>query len=729
MAPAACSYEVYGPVGFVTINNPPVNSLSPEVVAGLKRCMEELRDNDEVLGVVIGGSHNIFCGGFAIDVLAKLQNGPEHEVDAAMRSGALSSGGVVVDDLIENSRKPVVAAIQGMALGGGLEVALACHARVVAKGTKLGLPELSLGIIPGLGGTQRLPRLVGVAKSLEMMLTSKPVGSGEALELGLADAEVPPAQVWAAAKDLVLAMAGGQKPIRRTLHLVDKLGDVEGELQMVNFAKAQAVKKMPQVRHPGVCCDVVAYGLKEGGVRGLALEHERFVELVFENPSKALVHFFFAQRNTRNVDGVTNVGLKPRKMNTVAVLGGGLMGSGIATALISAGCNVLLKEINSKFLKAGMERVDANLQSKVRKGKLSQQKKEAMMSRVQGTLDYSKFGKCDMVIEAVIENVGLKQQIFADLEKYCNHNCILATNTSTIDIEVVGSKTRAQDRIVGAHFFSPAHVMPLLEIIRAKQSSPQVVLDLLTLGKRIKKTPVVVGNCCGFAVNRVFFPYGMSAGFLLDLGQDILQIDKAIKAFGMPMGPFMLNDLVGMGTAFHVASEFKTHYPDRVYSLSLVKDLLDAKRLGQATKRGFYKYDEKGKPSPDSSLEPFIARSRRNAGIYRKGLKMSDQELVEMIFFPVVNEACRVVSEGIVDKASDLDVATVMSMGFPAYRGGIVKWADSIGAGYILSRLRSWQTRFPESGGLYAPSAYLEACASKGVPIAGAREAQRAAKL
>ncbi|KAJ4722148.1 glyoxysomal fatty acid beta-oxidation multifunctional protein MFP-a-like [Melia azedarach] len=669
-------------VAIITLINPPVNSLSFDVLASLKESYEQALHRDDVKAIVLTGAKGKFSGGFDISGFEVLQGGKKEQPTPAAKPAD------ILTDILEAAKKPSVAAIDGLALGGGLEVAMACHARISTPYAQLGLPELQLGIIPGFGGTQRLPRLVGLAKSLEMMLTSKPVKGQEALALGLLDAVVAPDQI-------------------------EPLGEAR---EIFKFARAQARKQAPNLKHPLVCIDAIETGIVSGPRAGLLKEAEAFRELVPSDTCKSLIHVFFAQRGTTKVPGVTDLGLAPRQVKKVAVLGGGLMGSGIATALILSNYPVILKEVNDKFLQAGIGRVRANLQSRVKKGKMSQEKFEKTMSLLRGVLDYESFKDVDMVIEAVIENVSLKQQIFADLEKYCPPHCMLASNTSTIDLNLIGERTKSKDRIVGAHFFSPAHVMPLLEIVRTKQTSPQVIVDLLDVGKKIKKTPVVVGNCTGFAVNRMFFPYTQAAILLVERGTDLYLIDRAITKFGMPMGPFRLADLVGFGVAIATGMQFIENFPERTYKSMLIPIMQEDKRAGETTKKGFYLYDDKRKASPDPELKKYIEKARSISGVAidPKFTKLSEKDIVEMIFFPVVNEACRVFAEGIAVKAADLDIASVMGMGFPPYRGGIMFWADSLGSKYIYTRLEEWTRLYGE---FFKPCAFLAERASKGAPL------------
>ena len=600
-------------------------------------------------------------------------------------------------DLLESGPKPTVAAIRALALGGGLEVALACNARLCTPGTKLGLPELQLGILPGFGGTQRLPRLVGLQAGVQMILTSAPVSDGKALAAGLVDGVVPPEALLPEAKKLALAIAAGERPRLQTLYRNDKLEAVGAALPLLDFARAETARRAPNLTHPLLTLDAIRTGVERGGRAGLMAESEAFAAAAALDTHKALVHIFFAQRATKKVAGVTDAGLTPRPVKAVAVIGGGLMGSGIATACVLAGMTVVLKEVNQKFLDGGIARIASNLASRVKKGKMAQAAADAALARVQGSLSYADFKGVDMVIEAALEDVALKQQIFADVEAAVGPACILSTNTSTIDISLVGAKTRSADRVVGNHFFSPAHIMPLLEIVRTPETAPQVVLDTIEFGVAIKKTPVVVGNCTGFAVNRVFFPYTQAACLLADSGADPDLVDKAVMAFGMPMGPFRLSDLVGADVGLHVGQNFVQSFGDRVYPARLIVALNEAKRLGEKTGAGFYKYDgRKARPDP-AGLGPLLAASRAGAAL--PPIKLSTaQDVAEFIFFPVVNEGCRVVAEGIVDKAADLDVASVMAMGFPPYRGGLIFWADLVGAPYIVAKLNAWAAMLEPAG-------------------------------
>ncbi|KAH7439899.1 hypothetical protein KP509_04G080700 [Ceratopteris richardii] len=695
-------------VALISFSNPPVNALAIPILNDLKLKFEEACNRTDVKAIVVIGESGKFSGGFDIATLLQAQ-----------KTGNVSILGRVSIDImintIEAAKKPSVAAIEGLALGGGLELAMACNARIAAPRAQLGLPELQLGIIPGFGGTQRLPRLVGLSKAIEMMLLSKSVSSEEAEKLGLVDAVVSREELLASARKWALDIAAGRKPWIITLNKLDKIEPLGDARKIIQKARSQTLQRAPNVPHPVLCLDAIEEGVLAGGYAG-SLKEQSFNAAVMSPTGKALVHFFFAQRSTSKVPGVTDLGLKPRQVKKVAIVGGGLMGSGIATAFVLNNIPVVLKELNENFLQQGLNRIKGNIDNRAKRGGLSKEKHSKALSLINGTLDYKDFKDVDLVIEAVIESIPLKQQIFVDLEKYCPSHCILATNTSTIDLNLVAEKIHSKDRVIGAHFFSPAHVMALLEIVRFEKTSAQVIVDLLNIAKIIKKVPIVARNCTGFAANRMFFPYTHSAHMLVDLGVDVYRIDKAITAFGMPMGPFRLADLVGYEVSLSVAEQFVKAYPDRTYRSKLTQLLIQDNRLGEKNKRGFYLYDAKRRAIPDPELNKIVNESRRLANImpHGKPLEISDKEIVERLFFPVVNEACRLLDEEIAVKASDLDITHVLGFGFPAYRGGILFWADTVGAAYICGKLMEWSKT---QGSFYKPCAFLEERARKGLPL------------
>ncbi|XP_022999434.1 peroxisomal fatty acid beta-oxidation multifunctional protein AIM1 [Cucurbita maxima] len=699
-------------VAVITMSNPPVNALARSMFPALKSKFDEAMRRNDVKAVVLTGKGGKFSGGFDINVFEKIHKTgdvsllPDVSVDIAVNT-------------MEDAKKPIVAAIEGLAFGGGLEMALASHARIAVPKVQLGLPELTLGVIPGFGGTQRLPRLVGLSKAIEMMLLSKTVTSEEGKKLGLIDDVVSPNELMKVARKWALDIADRRKPWIRTLHRTDKIGSLAEARVALKSARELAKKIAPNTPQHLACIDVIEEGIIHGGYSGVLKEDKVFKELVATDTAKGLVHIFFSQRLTSKVPNVTDRGLKPRQVKKVAVIGGGLMGSGIATALILSNIHVVLKEINAEYLQKGTKNIEANLRGLVVKGKLTEDKADKAFRILKGSLDYSDFKDVDMVIEAVVENVPLKQKIFSEIEEVCPPHCILASNTSTIDLNLVGEKTRSSDRIIGAHFFSPAHIMPLLEIVRTEKTSPQVILDLMNVGKIIKKVPVVVGNRTGFAVNRAFFPYAQAAHFLINLGVDPFRIDRVITKFGLPLGPLQLQDLSGYGVATAVWKEFSTAFAGRVFFSPLIDLMRKNGRDGKNNGRGFYIYEKGSKPKPDPSILPILEESRRITNIMPSGkpIPVSDQQILEMVLFPVVNEGCRVVEEGIVVRPSDLDVATVLGMSFPSYRGGLLFWADLVGPKHVYASLKKWSEQY---GDFFKPSKYLEERAAKGIPLSEA---------
>ncbi|VAI43957.1 unnamed protein product [Triticum turgidum subsp. durum] len=734
-------------VALITICNPPVNALHPISnallsvplgVGGLKEKYAEAAGRDDVKAIVLTvfiGAAGKFCGGFDINVFTKVHETgdvslmPDVSVDLVSNMMEGTSKFVLVSQYLgltvktslhADGKKPSVAAIQGLALGGGLELIMGCHARISTPEAQLGLPELTLGVIPGFGGTQRLPRLVGLPKAIEMMLQSKFITAKEGKERGLIDALCSPDELIKMSRFWALEIANYRKPWIRSLGRTDRLGSLSEARAILSMARQQAKKVAANMPQHQACLDVVEEGVLYGGqagvvklaghhispelleirlvllcqlriilegvcvggwVRGgeggytytegrchlpicpnlvIADKHKEakvFKELVLSTTSRALVH----------VPGVTDIQLKPRKIRKVAVIGGGLMGSGIATALLVSNISVVLKEVNPQFLQRGQKTIAGNLEGLVKRGSLTKDKMSKAISLLKGALDYSDFKDVDM---AVIEKIPLKQSIFADIEKICPPHCILATNTSTIDLNIVGEKTNSQDRIIGAHFFSPAHIMPLLEIVRTERTSPQAVLDLITVGKIIKKVPVVVGNCTGFAVNRTFFPYGQAAHLLVSLGIDLFRIDRVISNFGMPMGPFQLQDVAGYGVALAVKDIYAAAFGTRNFHSGLVELMAKNGRQGKINGKGYYLYEKGAKPKPDPSVQHVIDEYRRQTKKMPGGkpVTLSDQDILEMVFFPVVNEACRVMDENVVIRAADLDIASVLGMGFPKYR-------------------------------------------------------------
>nr|GEV31477.1 glyoxysomal fatty acid beta-oxidation multifunctional protein MFP-a [Tanacetum cinerariifolium] len=610
-------------VGIITINNPPLNLLNTQAILSLKDSIEEALLRDEVKAIVICGASGKFSGGFNVTAFGKSS--------MAKKPNDLGSLSIeVITDLLEAARKPIVAAIDGPAFGGGLEIALACHARIATPTSQLGLPELQYGIIPGFGGTQRLPRLVGLPKALEMILMSKRVNGKDAFSISLVDALARADELIKTASSWALDILEGRKPWIASLYRTDRLEPLKEARLILNTARTQSRKQNPNLTHPLICIDVIEEGIVSGPRNALWKEAVTLNELRQSETCKSLVHIFFARYNTSKIPGITDTGLKPRKVNNVAVIGGGLVGREIATAFILGNFHVILKEIDEKSLVAAIGEIKANLQSRLMEGKVTNEG----VSRLRGVLDNDSFRDVDLVIETLDGSIQSKQQTFIDLEHYCPQHCILASNTS-VDLNLIGERTNSRSRIVGAHFCSTS----ILEIVHTQGTTHQVIVDLLDVTKKIKKTPILVRNSTGLVVDRLSVMYSQAAMFLAEQGEEKYHLEQVMQNFGMSIGLFRTMD---------------------------------------------------GIQSVDN--------------VPLKVGKLSEQDIIEMILFPVVNEACRIMEDGSVVKASDIDVASVLAMGFPSYRGGIIFWANTLGLKYICSRLDSWSNKY---GSFFKPCDYL----------------------
>ncbi|KAM3376634.1 glyoxysomal fatty acid beta-oxidation multifunctional protein MFP-a [Capsicum galapagoense] len=692
-------------VAVISINHPPLNLLSVEVLLSLKENIEEAMRKDNVKAIVITGSRGNFSAGFDVTAF-----GGSQQRKTRKELGFMSIE--FITDTFEAARKPIVAAVEGLALGGGFEIALACHARISTSTAKLGLPELQYGILPGFGGTQRLPRLVGLPKALEMILTSKRVSGEEACSMGLVDAMSPSDRLLGSACQWALDILECRRPWSISLFRTDRLAPLAEAMTLLNSARARMRKQNPNVIHPLVCIDVIEHGILCGPRNGLWKEAEALHELRQSDSCRSLVHVFFAKQRTSKIPGITDTGLLPRKIRKVAILGGSLMSSGIATALVLANHYVIMKYMDQKSLENGIDGVKADLEGRLKEGKMTREHYEKACALLRGVLSYDTFNDVDLVIEDMLDVVSLKQQIFADLDECCPPHCIFASTTCIVDLDLLGERMKTCREIVGVHFFSPPTATDLLEIVRTERTSPQVVVDLLNFGRRIRKTPIVVQDCTGFSVRRMCFPYLQAAMLLVEHGADVYQIDKALTSFGMKLGPFRMLDRDGFQSAAVCDVKFLETFQDRSYESNLIPIMRKNNREGESTRQGFYTYNDKGEASPDPEISKYIEMTRSMSGITIKPklATLSDGEIVEMILFAVLNEACLMISDAIIVKSSDLDVASVLGMGFREYRGGIIFWSQSVGSEYICSKLEEWSKEYGES---FKPCAYLIERASK----------------
>jgi len=709
-------------VAVITIDNPPVNALSQSVFNGLFRLTRKaLEDEDVELLVLIGANRRFIAGADISDFFHHMHSSTDSSraADLARKIERQQEW----TTWMESQSKPVVAAMDTFALGGGLEVAMSCHGRVATRRTIVGLPELALGIMPGMGGTQRLPRLVGVRKATEMMMSSASLKADEAKALGLVDEVIEandPKQLLEAAIRVGKEIVAGSRPFRRTLEMTERLEPQDEIKQIIDAAYRAQQKAFPPntAVHPFVCLEAIQAGVRSGPTSGLHAEVQAIQECFSNQTCQAMIHAFFAERRTTRLPRVTDQGLQARPVHSVGVVGGGLMGTGIATALLSRGVAVVLKEVSQPLVDGSAKVVAGNIERAVKRGRLTRQQAERLRSMFTPTLSFTDFAGVDVVIEAVVEDLKIKQDVFRQLVQVVRPECLLATNTSTIPIERIASSVEGSaHRLLGLHFFSPAQAMPLVEIVRTREVSTQAIVDALGLVKTLRKTPIVVGSCPGFTVNRVFFPIFQAASLLINCGVDPYRIDRALMRFGLPMGAFRLGDLVGIDVSDRVNATYAEAWPDRVYSSDLTSLMIQAARLGQKTGKGWYTYST-GKADEDpNGIGPVLLESRRRSGLPARAF--DDQEIVELALFPVVNEACRVVEEGIVVHPADVDIGSILGYSFPRYRGGVLKWADTMSSAYIRDRLAAWDAEFgPLIGSrFFAPSNYLRLRADKGLPL------------
>ena len=696
--------EGHDGVAVIRIDSPPVNALSAEVLVGLGECRRAALGDPAVAGIVLTGNGKSFVAGADVTRLEKIARGAPLDVAGVPRLPELIA-------TLESSVKPTVAAIEGFALGGGLELALGCHARVGSPLCRVGLPELLLGLIPGAGGTQRLPRLAGVRAASEMMLSSRQVKAEEALRLGILDEVVPSDELVPRAAALARELGKTERRVARERS--DRLEPEAEWREILARAGRELQKKQPHVTHPSACLEAIEHGLVHGGCAGLERERELFLEALASEPARALIHLFFAERAAAKVPGVTDAGLSPRHPSRVVVIGGGTMGSGIATALLDAGVGVGLVEASAALGDAAAARIRKNFARSIEKGRLSAAAAEQRVAGLSLHTELDALGEAGFVIEAATEELDLKRQLFAELGRRTGPDTWLASNTSTIDLELLAEASGAPERVLGLHFFSPAHVMKLVEVVRTPRTSARALSDALALCKRMKKTSVTVGNCTGFLVNRIFMPYSQLTGLLIDRGVDPYRIDRALSEFGMPMGPSRMSDLAGLDVGVAAGAILDAAYPTRAYRSALRRVLVEAGRLGEKTGAGHYRH-ESGRAEEDPELTAFVARARELAGSPAE-VALADAEIPRILLFGVVNEACRALEEGIVLRPSDIDVAANLGMGFPAFRGGPMRWADGIGAAAVHAALVEWRDRFAQP--IFEPAPYLADCARTGASL------------
>ena len=695
------NYTTQDGVAVITINNPPVNALSPGVPEGLVAALDAAEQDSSARAIVIIGGGRTFIAGADIKEL---------ELAAAGRG----SGPPKFHDIlarIEDSTKPVVMAIHGTALGGGLEVAMAGHYRVAVADAQVGQPEVNLGIIPGAEGTQRLPRLVGPAAAVDLCVSGKPIRAPEALKLGLID-RVIEGDLLTGAVAFAREMAAKGGAPRKTREFLDKLGSEFVDASIFVAGRDQARKTRRNMLAPLKVVDAIEAAVTLPFDEGCQKEREIFEECIASDQARALIHAFFAERAVAKIPDIPK-DTPVYNIRRVAIIGAGTMGGGIAMACANAGLTVLLKDAEQAALDRGLATIRKNYDNSVKKGRFSQEIMDQRMALIHSQLGYEGFEEADMIIEAAFENTELKKRIFGELDKIAKTDCVLATNTSTLDIDAIASVTSRPNMVVGLHFFSPANVMRLVEIVRGKATGKEVVATALAVAKKLGKVGVVVGNCWGFVGNRMMLPYMREAQFLVEEGATPEQVDRALTNFGMAMGIFSVDDMGGIDVQWRVREERKGSEKPGMRSPLVLEKLYHMGRLGQKTGAGWYRYDENRKQSPDPEVHALIEKTAREGGIERRPI--SDDEIIERCLYIMINEGAKILEEGYALRAADIDVIYITGYGFPAYRGGPMWYADTVGLVKIRDRIREFHQK---QGEFWKPAPLLEKLADYGETFA-----------
>jgi 3-hydroxyacyl-CoA dehydrogenase len=685
-------------VAIITINNPPVNALSPGVPGGISEALDQIAQDDGIKAVVLVGSGRTFVAGADIKEFGKMTSG-----------NARGAGLLPLLLKIEDSGKPVVVAIHGTAFGGGLELAIAGHYRVAVSTAQVGQPEVKLGLIPGAGGTQRLPRLAGVAKAVEMCMSGNPATAEEALRFGIID-RIVEGDLLTGAVAFAREVAG--KPAPKTRERNEKLGNAADNAMIISAAREAAAKKQRGLLAPVAAISAVEAATKLPFEEGCKTEQKLFLDCLFSEQSKSLIHVFFSEREVAKIPDVPkDTPVLP--INSAAVVGAGTMGGGIAMVLANVGIPVLLKEVDQTALDRGLATIQLNYANSVKRGRFSQQSAEERLKLITPTLTYDDFPNVDLVIEAVFEGMALKKEVFKELDRVCKLGAILASNTSTLSIDEIASSTSRPAFVIGTHFFSPANVMRLLEIVRGKATSREVIATCMQLSKKLGKVGVLVGNCRGFVGNRMFGPYRREAQFLVEEGAGIVAVDQALSDFGMAMGPLATGDLAGLDVGWRIRKEY-SHLQEPGIRQPFVEDrLCELGRYGQKTGAGWYKYDEQRQATADPIVDELVRKWVAEAGIVQR--QISAAEIVDRCLYALVNEGARILEEGFALRASDIDIIYLNGYGSPAYRGGPMWYADTVGIRKVYERVSEFHR---QQGEIWQPAPLLKRLAEEGKTFA-----------
>jgi 3-hydroxyacyl-CoA dehydrogenase len=691
-------YQVHGDIAVITLDNPPVNGLGLQTRQAIAGHMAMALGDSAVQAIVITGAGKAFCGGADINEFGK---------DKAFQEPNLLS----VISLLENSTKPVIAALHSVAMGGGLELALGCNYRIAAPGTSIALPEVKLGLLPGAGGTQRLPRALGVEPALNMIVSGETVKS-ELLAMvpgqKLFDKMAASSETLAEEALAFARSVAAQRPLPRVRDLPCKHPQGDAYFQFArNMAKGMA-KHFPA---PGKCVDAVENATLKKFDDGMAAERELFLQLMWTSESRALRHLFLVERAASKIPDVSS-DTPQRDVKAVAVIGAGTMGGGIAMNFLNAGLPVTLLETKQEALDRGVATIRKNYEAQVKKGKLKADKYEQRMALLATTLSYDDLKDADLVIEAVFEDMGVKEAVFKALDRVMKPGAILASNTSTLDLNQIAAFTSRPHDVVGLHFFSPANVMKLLEVVRGKDTGKDVLATVMAVAKKIRKTAVVSGVCDGFIGNRMIEKYARQAGFLLDEGCTPQQVDKAAEKFGFAMGPFRMSDLAGNDISWAIRKRRYQEKPGMQYSKTA--DLLcEQGRFGQKTGAGWYDYVEgKRDAVPSAAVVAMIEAHRKSVGVAPR--RIADEEIVQRLVFSLVNEAAHILEEGIANKASDIDVVYIFGYGFPVHRGGPLRYANEVGLFNVVQAMQRFAQNPLDDASFWQPAPLLQRLVADG---------------
>jgi 3-hydroxyacyl-CoA dehydrogenase len=697
------THELRGTILLVTVDNPPVNALGPDVRRGLLAAIDTAEKDPAVQAVLIIGVGRHFLAGADIREFGKPRLSP------------LLPG---ICDRIEACRKLVVVAIHGAALGGGLEVALAAHYRLALNGARLGLPEVLLGLMPGAGGTQRAPRLIGAAPALDIMLSGRQLGAAEALSLGLIDKLGSSDDTLAEGLAYTQELLAAQAPLRRTRE-AQGLADLPAARAAVQAAREATVKKSRGLFSPMKIIEAVEAGIERGFDEGLRAEHALFAPCL-ESPQRAgLIHAFFAEREVVKAPELRQA--RPRKIEKIGVVGGGTMGAGIAVAVLDAGLPVTMVERDEAALARGKAHIEAVYDGLIAKGRMNAATKAAIMARWQGSTAYATLAQADLVIEAVFEEMAVKHAVFAELDKVCKPGAMLASNTSYLDIDAIAAATSRPGDVIGLHFFSPANIMKLLEIVVPAKVSADVVASAFELAKKLHKVPVRAGVCDGFIGNRILAAYRAAADHMMEDGASPYLIDQAVREFGYPMGPFEVADLAGGDIGWATRKRRAATRDPQARYVQIADRICERGWFGQKTGRGYYLYapgSRTGKPDPE--VEAIIDAERQRAGVTPRSF--THEEIMRRYMAAMINEGANVLHEGIALRPLDIDVTFVYGYGFPRYRGGPMKYADMIGLANVLADIRTYAKENPL---FWRPSPLLVELVERGADFASLNDAAR----